>query len=502
MSKSLSESAAEILKASLGAPKDPAKKIEAEVTDVGGAPEGTPTDNPGAKAASDVSPAAKPATKGDAKSVKTQANEEAASEDEVISEEEVSEEAELTEEEIEAYLDSLTEEELAALAEEVDQIEEQGMTGVTLPVNKGVKAPLKKGATLANPKMAEDVEQIGEDRGPEQTFNVGDKVKRSLSGGKTVQGTVSKIDGDNVHVDYGKHGKIAHHKQDLDAVWPNLSTRDHKAGIKHYTYEEAELTAEQIAEARAKAVKDLVQKNMSSCKEDVDALFNGESLSEEFRTKATTIFEAAVRARVEAIANEIVSENEKILADSVESIQEDLSNQVDEYMNHVVECWMEENQLAVETGLKVEITEDFINGLKNLFAEHYIEVPEDKADVVEEMAAAVTAAEEKLAEQAEVLAATTKALNEAKATEILRKICEGLTEVQVSKIKSLAEGVEFTTDGEYTEKLATIRENYFPSGKVKAAAPAVVVETAEETAAPKNSTMDFYVNAITKQLPK
>jgi len=403
MSKTLAESAAEILNTSLGAPKDAPKKIDAEIEDATSEDaDGNQLDNPGAKASASISQNPPPAAKGDPKSVKAHSYVQPGTE--VVMEDESDEESEvsLTEEEIEEYLDSLSEEELAELVAEAEQIDEET-----------------------------DEDSDEEESAPQ-------------------------------------------------------------------------LTQEQIAEARANAIKDLVQNNMASCQEDVDALFNGESLSEEFRTKATTIFEAAVRSRVEAIAAQVVAENEKILEDSIESIQEDLTEQVDGYLNHVVEAWMEENQLAIETGLKVEITEDFINGLKTLFAEHYIEVPEDKADVVEEMAAAVLAAEEKLSEQAEVLAATTKALNEAKATEILRKICEGLTEVQVSKIKSLAEGVEFTSDGEYTEKLNTIRENYFPSGKIKNAAPEVVVETTDEASAnaPKDPVMDFYVNAITKQLPK
>jgi hypothetical protein len=265
--------------------------------------------------------------------------------------------------------------------------------------------------------------------------------------------------------------------------------------------EETELTDEQIVEARKAAVKEMVAKNMSSCKEDVDALFNGEALSEEFRNKATTIFEAAVRARVEAIANNMVEEHEKILENTVAEIQEELSDQVDEYLNYVVENWMEENELAIETGIRSEISESFMDGLKNLFVEHYMEVPEDKADLVDAMAAEVAAAELALEEQAAKLAEVTKALNESKAVEILRKACEGLTEMQVAKIKALAEGVEFTTEGEYTEKLAVIRENYFPSGKTsKAAAPQVVVETEESKGS--NSVMDYYVNAITKQLPK
>ena len=261
-----------------------------------------------------------------------------------------------------------------------------------------------------------------------------------------------------------------------------------------------QMSEEEIAEARKAAMKKMVSDKMSSCKEDVDALFNGESLSEEFRTKATTIFEAAVRARVETVTEEIFAENEKILTDTVASLQEEMSTQVDEYLNYVVEGWLEDNQLAVETGLRAEIAEDFMAGLKNLFAEHYIEVPQEKADLVEEMAAKVVEAEEALAEQAEQFAALTEALNESKSKEILRKICEGLTEVQVEKIKALAEGVKFTTEGEYTDKLAVIRENYFPSKSVKREAPQTVVET--EEARDVSGVMDHYVKAISKTLPK
>jgi hypothetical protein len=418
MSKSLLESAAEILNTTVGKDKEPMKKMAGtDAADLGGEmPTSADLNNMGAKAAAPVSKATAPTTKGDPKSVKVQAMEEVQEDEEIISEEE-----ELTEEEIEEYLNSLSEEELEQLVAEAEELDEQGMTNVKLPLDKGVKAPYKKGATVASPKMAEETE---------------------------------------------------------------------------------ELTDEQIVEARKAAVKEMVAKNMSSCKEDVDALFNGEALSEEFRNKATTIFEAAVRARVEAIANSMVEEHEQVLENTVAEIQEELSNQVDEYLNYVVENWMEENELAIETGIRSEISESFMDGLKNLFVEHYMEVPEDKADLVDAMAAEVAAAELALEEQTAKLAELTKALNESKAVEILRKTCEGLTEMQVAKIKALAEGVEFTTEGEYTEKLAVIRESYFPSGKTsKAAAPQVVVET-EEPKGSTNNVMDYYVNAITKQLPK
>ena len=276
---------------------------------------------------------------------------------------------------------------------------------------------------------------------------------------------------------------------------------------KTYGYEEEEesdsddeVSEEELEEARKAAIKNIVAKNMQSCEEDIDALFSGEALSEEFKQKATTIFEAAVRSRVEAITTEVIAENETILEEMVEQIQEQLTDQVDEYLSYVAENWMVENELAVETGIRTEIAEDFMNGLKDLFVEHYIEVPESKVDIVEEMAQRVIFAEESLEEQALQIQQLAEALNESKSIEILRRTCEGLTEVQVQKIKALAEGVEFTSDGEYADKLAVIRESYFPTKSVKSNGPGLVVETEEE---PKSTgTMDHYVKAISKTLPK
>jgi hypothetical protein len=262
-----------------------------------------------------------------------------------------------------------------------------------------------------------------------------------------------------------------------------------------------ESSEEELEEARKAAVKKMVDDSVSSCNEDIDALFSGETLSEEFKSKATTIFEAAVHARVSTIAETLVSENEQIVSEMVEQIQEQLSDQVDEYLNYVVENWMEENKLAVETGIRTEIAEEFMAGLKELFEQHYIEVPEDKVDIVEEMAERVLAAEEAMELQAQELSEAISALNESKSKEILRKTCDGLTEMQVEKIRALAEGVEFTTEGEYAEKLAVIRESYFPSkANMTRSSPDIVVETEEQKQT--IGTMDHYVKAITKSLNK
>jgi hypothetical protein len=269
--------------------------------------------------------------------------------------------------------------------------------------------------------------------------------------------------------------------------------------------EEEEEDEKKMKEAYKHEMKKKAHKSMA---EDVDALFNGESLSEEFKTKATTIFEAAVNARIDTILEEMITENNKVLAEAVEEIQSQMADQVDEYLNYVVEQWMEQNQVAIETGLRAELVDDFIGGLKNLFAEHYIEIPEEKVDVAETLAARVAELEESVTSLAsdadDKIAALTEELNVAKRNEAIRKICEGLTEVQVEKMKSLAEGVEFTTEGEFNNKLAVIRENYFPVGKVKSEVKALqeTTVTEDKPEVEVHGLMKHYVQAISKTAPK
>ena len=273
--------------------------------------------------------------------------------------------------------------------------------------------------------------------------------------------------------------------------------------------EKEEEEEEEDEKAMKEAFKnDMKKKHAKSMAEDVDALFNGESLSEEFRTKATTIFEAAVNSRVDAILEDMMTENDAVLVEAVEELKNQMSTQVDEYLNYVVEQWVEDNQVAIEAGLRAELVDDFIGGLKNLFAEHYIEIPDEKVDVAQELANRVAELEEstvKTTEEAsEIIASLTEQLNAAKKNEAIRKICEGLTEVQIEKMKSLAEGVEFTTEGEFDNKLATIRENYFPSKtNVKSEVKALQETAVEEPeVAEIHGMMKHYVNAIAKTAPK
>ena len=271
------------------------------------------------------------------------------------------------------------------------------------------------------------------------------------------------------------------------------------------TEEVAEISEEEIVEAKKAHMKDMVAKHKGSMKEDVDALFNGESLSEDFRVKATLIFEAAVSSRVEKIVEEVLAENDELLVQAVEDIKTELSEQVDEYLNYVVEEWVKDNQVAIETGLRAELVEDFISGLKNLFAEHYIELPEEKVDVAEELAVKVVELEEATAAVEAEKASLVEELNAVKKEKSIRLACEGLTEVQAGKMKSLAEGVEFTTEGDFNNKLAVIRENYFPSkvnvtSEVKEIQKTTVAE--EPEVAEVHGIMKHYVAALSKTAPK
>ena len=236
--------------------------------------------------------------------------------------------------------------------------------------------------------------------------------------------------------------------------------------------------------------------------EDINALFADDStISEEFKSKVSTIFEARVQDRISQIEEETESRYAGMLEEAVDSIKQDLTEKVDDYLSYIVEQWMEENQIAIESGLRSEMTEDFIAGLRNLFTENYIDVPAEKVDLVEELASKVEELESKLDEEIERGVSYAKALVESRKSEITREVCEGLTATQVEKIRSLAESVEFSTEEEYQSKLETIRENYFPSG-VKKASESQLQEEVTDGSEKKVVSSDPFVNAVANAISK
>ena len=202
-------------------------------------------------------------------------------------------------------------------------------------------------------------------------------------------------------------------------------------------------------------------------KEDIDALVEGEELSEDFKSKASTIFEAAVHQKVMEIASSKVEEMEKEyqseLQEEIVSFRDELTDKVDGYLNYVVEEWMKENELALESSLRSEITEEFMGGLKDLFKEHYIEVPEEKVDIVENLFDKVEDLECQLNDKVQENIKVKNELNEYRKDKILEEVCDDLADTQSEKMKSLVEGVSYEDDSEkFEEKVKTIKENYFP----------------------------------------
>jgi hypothetical protein len=313
-------------------------------------------------------------------------------------------------------------------------------------------------------------------------------------GGPTPQN--NKPDDDSNKIDATKAAKSA----TAPTTKPSAASADKQDAMKKMAEEDEQKDEEIIAEKmHDDEKKEMMKKKM---KEDIDALFSDDStISEEFKSKAATIFEARVLDRVQQIEEEVETKYASMLEEAVTEIKADLTTKVDDYLNYVVEQWLADNEIAIESGLRAELTEDFIAGLRNLFAEHYIDVPTEKVDLVDELAGKVEELEGKLNEEIERGVGFAKALVESRKNDITREVCDGLTTTQIEKIKSLAESVEFSTEDEYKNKIETIRENYFPSG-VKKADEKDLHEQVEDTDAKKVDINDPLVAMVSQAISK
>ena len=223
---------------------------------------------------------------------------------------------------------------------------------------------------------------------------------------------------------------------------------------------EASDSEEVVAESQEEEAEEL------DVSDDINALVAGEELSEEFQEKAKTIFEAAINSKVAKIEEALEADHVKALTEEVAEFKNELTERVDSYLEYVASEWMQENQLAVDQGLKGELSESFMTGLKGLFEEHYVSVPEDKYDVLESMVNKLDEMEEKLNEQIDKNVNLNKRLAESTSDGILSDVSEGLAVTQKEKLASLAESVEFETENDYREKLVTLRNSYFPTKQV------------------------------------
>jgi hypothetical protein len=226
---------------------------------------------------------------------------------------------------------------------------------------------------------------------------------------------------------------------------------------------EEETAEEEVVTEEETTEEEVVEEETYDVEEDINALLQGEELSEEFEERARTIFETAIKAKVAEIQEELTAQYEQTLEEQVATIKEELTDRVDAYLEYVAEEWMTENQLSVEQGLKTEMTESFLTGMRSLFEDHYVSIPEEKYDVLSTMVEKLDEMEDKLNEQIERNIALKQRLAESVADVIFSEVCEGLALSQKEKLASLAENVEFDSEEKYREKLVALRESYFPS---------------------------------------
>jgi hypothetical protein len=235
--------------------------------------------------------------------------------------------------------------------------------------------------------------------------------------------------------------------------------------VKEEEEVEGEVVAEEEEETSTEEVveEEIIEDDTPSIEEDIEALIADEELSEEFQEKARTIFEAAIKTKVAEMKEEVQKQYEVSLTEEVANLKSELTERVDSYLEYVAQEWLTENQLAVENGLKTEMTESFLTGMKSLFEEHYVTIPEEKYDVLNSMVEKLDEMEDKLNEQINKNIALNKRLAESVADVILADVSEGLAVSQKDKLASLAENVEFDGEQSYREKLVTLREAYFSS---------------------------------------
>ena len=269
--------------------------------------------------------------------------------------------------------------------------------------------------------------------------------------------------------------------------------------------EEQEVVAEEESSEEEEVVAEEQIEDSIDVEEDLTALLEGEELSEEFQNKARTIFEAAIKTKISEVKSELQEQYEKTIVEEVASVKAELAERVDAYLEYVSDEWMSENKLAVEAGLKTEMTDSFLTGMKSLFEDHYVTIPEEKYDVLNSMVEKLDEMEGKLNEQINKNVALNKRLAESTSDVILADVSEGLAVTQKDKLATLAENVEFDGEDNYREKLVTLRNSYFPANP---GAPKQQTENLSEGAETGHQqpavtgSMESYLKAISRSVKK
>ena len=350
------------------------------------------------------------------------------------------------------------------------------------PVTRGAKAadPMKKVDDSTSPGASASYEDLGGPT-PQNYKSTDDSAKVKSANIKTVSDIVNKGAGK------------------ADAM-KSIGTEVLKQGDNPEAEESAEVVAEEPTKEETTVSEEEVKEEPTvNVEEDLAALFGGEELSEEFQTKAKTIFEAAVNSKVNVVKEEMAAEYEKTLTEHLETVKSELVERTDAYLEYVSDEWLKENAIEVEHGLKTEMTESFLSGMKTLFEDHYVSIPDDKYDVLESMVNKLDDMEGRLNEQLEKNISLNKRLGESTADGILSEVAEGLAETQKEKLKSLAEGVEFEGENAYREKLVTLKESYFPKdGKPQVSSKSETLSEgiANEDPVDNTKSMNQYLSAL------
>ena len=267
--------------------------------------------------------------------------------------------------------------------------------------------------------------------------------------------------------------------------------------------EEQEIVAEEESSEEEEVVAEEQIEDSIDVEEDLTALLEGEELSEEFQNKARTIFEAAIKTKISEVKSELQEQYEKTIVEEVASVKAELAERVDAYLEYVSDEWMSENKLAVEAGLKTEMTDSFLTGMKSLFEDHYVTIPEEKYDVLNSMVEKLDEMEGKLNEQINKNVALNQRLSESSADVVLSDVSEGLALSQKEKLATLAENVEFDSEDTYREKLESLKESYFPSNtNVQKDTSETISEGMEEAPKVNSNLMETYLQTLTRVAKK
>ena len=383
-----------------------------------------------------------------------------------------------------------------------ESVPSDGATGATQDTGNPVTDPEQKDAPAK--KVAAAAKEVSGQK-PQKGEGAPDKMDKpkakddgtGVKNKSLAAGDELEHDGEELaEMDMPKTGKEAEEK--MMYAMKNMSATEKKNLYATYMksnkeVEEEEPTEEEKSKAEAveKRVKDI------DVKEHVDALINGEGdLSEEFKRKAATVFEAAVKSKVRDEIERIEEDYRNDLEENKQKTKDELTEKVDTYLNYVVEEWTKENELAIERGLKGEIAEDFISGLKQLFEDHYIDIPDEKYDVLEAQSEKISELEKKLSETIERNVSMKTTNSKLVREQVISVVSEDLTDTEIEKFKSLTEDVDFTDEASYTEKLETLKESYFPKNKKVVAETVDDGETGTAQDIDTSSSMKAYLSAI------